>query len=515
GRGRRTPGWIWKKVQAGEKLAADRDDAIEDHSISLENPRLWSPESPFLHDVTVTLTDGDKTIDSVQTYFGMRKTSLGKDDKGVTRLFLNNKPYFQVGLLDQGFWPDGIYTAPTDAALRYDIEFTRKLGFNVARKHVKVEPARWYHWCDKLGLLVWQDMPSGDASVGPGQGEIKRGPDAARQFERELSRMIESLAAFPSIVMWVPFNEGWGQYDTPRIVDLVRKLDPTRLVNNASGWNDMKCGDVHDFHVYPGPGSPRPEENRAAVLGEFGGLGLSTPGHMWTKEFWGYRGVRDKADLTSKYVKLLQGVYRLKENPGLSACIYTQTTDVETEANGLITYDRAVIKVDVDRVAAANRGDFTGVVTPTTLVATSQDVGKSWRYTLDQPPARWNQPDFKDDDWKQGKGGFGTPGTPGGAIRTTWKTPTIWMRREFTLDRLPKGEILAIMHHDEDAEVFINGVPALDVKGFTTDYEEFPIDARAAKSLRVGKNLISVRCRQTGGGQYIDVGLAEIPPRSK
>src|SRR5215472_13597480 len=204
----------------------------------------------------------------------MRKISIGPDDKGVARLLLNNKPYFMVGPLDQGFWPDGWYTAPTDEALKYDIEITKKLGFNMTRKHVKVEPARWYYWCDKLGLLVWQDMPSGDRSVGPGKGQIKRSAQSARQFEHELARMIHGLRNHPCIVMWVPFNEGWGLYDTPRIVEQVRKLDPSRLVDNASGWNDMKCGDVHDFHLCPGPGCPPPQKDRAAVLGEFGGLGL-------------------------------------------------------------------------------------------------------------------------------------------------------------------------------------------------------------------------------------------------
>lgn len=503
----------WEVREGAKVLGQGENAASSSFAISLEKPRLWSPETPHLYDLTLSLVQQGKVLDSISTYFGMRAISLGKDDSGITRIFLNGKPYFQVGLLDQGFWPDGLYTAPSDKALKYDLEITKKLGFNLVRKHVKVEPARWYYWCDRLGLLVWQDMPSGDRSVAPGKGEIKRRPASAEQFELELERMIEALSPFPCIVMWVPFNEGWGQYDTRRIVDKVKKQDPTRLVNNASGWNDMKCGDVHDLHVYPGPGSPRPEPARAAVLGEFGGLGLSTPGHMWTKEFWGYRGVRDKEDLTRKYERLLQGVYRLKEKPGLSACVYTQTTDVETEANGLLTYDRAVLKVDATRVAAVNRGDFSRVPKLVSLVASSQQEGQTWRYTLSKPSEDWYTPKFDDSSWNTGRGGFGTKGTPGARVRTEWKTKEIWMRREFTLTDLPEEEIVLTIHHDEDAEVYLNGVLAVKVQGYLTDYEEYSIDPQARKTLRKGRNTLAVHCKQTGGGQYIDVGLAlRLPP---
>lgn len=502
----------WEVRDSGKVVAKGEGDADKSHTIDLETPKLWSPESPFLYDLTVTLGDGKKVSDTVTSYFGMRSATLGQDKDGVTRLMLNGKPYFQVGLLDQGFWPDGLYTAPTDAALKYDIEITKKLGFNFARKHVKVEPARWYWWCDKLGLIVWQDMPSGDRSVGPGKGEIKRTAASAKQFELELGRMIDSLSHFPSIVMWVPFNEGWGQYDTKRVTEGVKKRDPSRLVNNASGWNDMACGDVHDIHVYPGPGSPKPEPTRAAVLGEFGGLGLFTKGHMWTKEFWGYRGVRDQADLTRKYERLMQGVYRLKEKPGLSASVYTQTTDVETEANGLLTYDRAVLKVDVDRVAAANRGDFSRVPEVRPLIAMSREEGQLWRYTLAKPTAGWEKANFDDAKWSKGPGGFGTKGTPGAVVRTEWKTKEIWLRREFTLDSVPAGELALLMHHDEDAEVYINGVLAVSSKGYISEYEEFSISPEAAKALKKGKNVFAVSCKQTGGGQYIDVGLAELRP---
>jgi Glycosyl hydrolases family 2, TIM barrel domain len=449
----------------------------------------------------------------VRSYFGMRKIAVGKDDKGVLRLLLNNKFVFQVGPLDQGFWPDGLYTAPTDAALKYDIEITKKLGFNMARKHVKVEPARWYYWCDKLGLLVWQDMPSGDKGVASGKGEITRTAESARQYELELRRMIDHLHNHPSIIMWVIFNEGWGQFDTRRLTAWTKGHDPSRLVNCASGWNDMGVGDVHDHHVYPGPGSVglfKPESKRAVVLGEFGGLGLGVEGHTWSGKTWGYRGMRNRAELTRKYERLLAEVWRLKDRTGLSAAVYTQTTDVETEANGLMTYDRAVIKVDVKRVKAVNRGDVSHIPAVTVVVPTSQKKGIPWRYTLKKPAATWFKADFDDSGWKQGPGGFGTKGTPGAVVRTEWKTDDIWIRREFTLPKKDFSHLYLYLHHDEDAEVYINGVLAATVSGYTTDYDEVAIDPAARKALKAGKNHIAVHCKQTTGGQYIDVGLVEI-----
>ncbi|MCS7089736.1 MAG: DUF4965 domain-containing protein [Verrucomicrobiota bacterium] len=322
--------------------------------------RLWSPDDPFLYDLHLTLRQKGRVGDRLQSYFGMRKIAVSRDPLGIPRLFLNNQPVFQFGLLDQGFWPDGLYTAPTDEALRYDIEMTKKLGFNLARKHVKVEPARWYYWCDRLGLLVWQDMPSGDRYIGPNDPDIHRSPESAGQFERELRAIIENLYNHPSIVMWVPFNEGWGQYDTCRIVELIKQWDPTRLVNNASGWADRNCGDVRDVHIYPGPGTAPVESRRALVLGEFGGLGLPIRGHTWQEERnWGYRNYRTREELTEAYLDLLRRLHPLTGEDGLAAAVYTQTTDVEVEVNGLMTYDRAVVKMDPDLIAAAARKLYT------------------------------------------------------------------------------------------------------------------------------------------------------------
>jgi hypothetical protein len=295
----------------------------------------------------------------------MRKVSLGKDAKGFTRLMLNNQPYFQFGPLDQGFWPDGLYTAPTDEALRYDIEMTKKLGFNLARKHVKIEPDRWYYWCDKLGLLVWQDMPSGDKYIGHDAPDITRSPESAAEFEQELAALVAGRRNHPCIVMWVPYNEGWGQWDTPRIVEKIKKLDPSRLVDNTSGWADRGVGDVNDMHQYPGPGSPEPEQQRAIVLGEFGGLGLPLHGHTWQAEKnWGYRSFTAPQALTAAYVDLIAKLFPLIDEKGLSAAVYTQTTDVEIEVNGLMTYDRELVKMDWKTIAAVNRGKFPALKEP-------------------------------------------------------------------------------------------------------------------------------------------------------
>ena len=322
----------------------------------IKRARLWSPEHPFLYTVVLRLKLGDTTIDKVESYFGMRKISLGKDSKGFTRMMLNNQPYFEFGPLDQGFWPDGIYTAPTDKALRYDIEMTKKMGFNMARKHVKVEPDRWYYWCDKLGLLVWQDMPSGDRFIRPSDPDITRSPESAKEFESELEALIHGRQNHPCIVMWVPYNEGWGEWDTARIVKQIKEMDPTRLVDDASGWADRGVGDVNDMHKYPGPGAPEPEQNRAIVLGEFGGLGLPVKGHTWQAEKnWGYRSFTNSMALTEAYSDLTRKLFPLIEEKGLSAAVYTQTTDVEVEVNGLMTYDRAFTKIQLKKLQQANR----------------------------------------------------------------------------------------------------------------------------------------------------------------
>jgi len=329
--------------------------------LPIDHAKLWSPAEPHLYALKVALSTGETPVDTVTSYLGMRKIRVGADRRGVVRLMLNNRPLFQFGPLDQGWWPDGLYTAPTDAALRSDIERTKRLGFNMIRKHVKVEPARWYYHCDQLGMLVWQDMPSGDRSakwdpVGTHDNrEIERTKQSAAIYRRELKAMIDARRNHPSIVCWVPFNEAWGQFDTVGICRWIEAYDPTRLVNCASGGNDFPVGDIRDVHRYPGPVAPPNEPQRAAVLGEFGGLGLPVPGHLWQeKKNWGYRKYKNEAELFTAYTGLLDKLQPLIRN-GLAAAVYTQTTDVESEVNGLMTYDRAHLKVDPRRTAARNR----------------------------------------------------------------------------------------------------------------------------------------------------------------
>jgi hypothetical protein len=319
--------------------------------IAIPNARLWSPDDPFLYDLRVSLT-GTGGGDAVGGYFGLRSISKALVN-GSLRPVLNGQFVFQIGTLDQGYWPDGIYTAPTDDALRFDLQQQKNLGFNTVRKHIKVEPARWYYWADRLGLLVWQDMPAMKTGFTPSTSD-------RATFESELHRVVDQLRGITSIVQWVPFNEGWGEYDAARIADLVKSWDPTRLVDANSGSNccgsDPGNGDTIDDHIYVGPGlTNTPTATRVAQLGEFGGLGLVVAGHEWqVGAGFGYEMVPDSATLTKRYVEVTDALQGLVYSRGLSASIYTEPTDVENERNGLYTYDRQVLKVDAAQVRAAN-----------------------------------------------------------------------------------------------------------------------------------------------------------------
>jgi hypothetical protein len=519
--GQLPPTWVLNVSirEPGKDGGANRDAALgtppNTDTVSRPAVQPWTPEKPFLYDLEVTLTDaktGD-VLDRAASYFGQRKIEVKKDDHGHNRLFLNNKPVFQYGPLDQGWWPDGLYTAPTDAALAYDVEITKKLGMNMCRKHVKVEPARWYYHCDRLGLLVWQDMPSGDRYIGGNDPDINRSAESEANFRREWKEIIDLVHNHPSVIAYVPFNEGWGQFKTNEILEWTKKLDPTRLVDGPSGWTDRGGGDMHDMHSYPGPGMFPTSERRASVLGEFGGLGLPMEGHLWwNKRNWGYRTYKTQAELQSNYETLMHRLRPLVGR-GLAAAVYTQTTDVEGEVNGLMTYDREVIKLDVPRVVDLHKQLYEAKpVRVRPVVATSQTEGQSWRYTTKAPAGGWEKPDFDDRGWEEGPGGFGTRGTPGAVVRTEWRGPEIWLRRTFELSEKPSGELYLSIHHDENADVYINGVRAARESGYTTSYTERPISKEAAEAIRPGKNTIAVRCRQTSGGQYIDVGLVEFVP---
>jgi beta-galactosidase/beta-glucuronidase len=484
----------------GDKTVASRQGSSgQVIELPVADARLWTPDDPHLYDLQVSLVRDGQSLDSVSSYFGMRKIHVAPDDQGVNRLMLNNQVVFQYGPLDQGWWPDGLYTPASDEAMKYDIVMTRKLGMNMARKHVKYESARWYYWCDKLGLLVWQDMPSGEAA---------RSDESKANFRKELQAMIDALYSFPCIVMWVPFNEGWGQHDTPEVVQWIQQYDPSRPVNEASGWHDRGSGGISDAHRYPGPGMRPVEPDRAIVLGEFGGLGMPVSGHTWQDEAnWGYVSFQTAEELTEAYVNLLTRLRPLIAR-GLSAAVYTQTSDVEVEVNGLLTYDREVVKMDLDRIAAAARKLYLPPPIVKTLVPTSQEEPQTWKYTLEEPADNWFQPGFDDSRWKSGPGGFGAAGTPGAVVGTAWKTSDIWLRRTFELEQIPdQGDVSLAIYHDEDARVYINGRLVGEFQGYVTNYTVSPLSAAAQAALKVGQNTIAVHCRQTQGGQGIDVGL--------
>lgn len=349
-----------KAIVAEEKVAVDATAEI-----SVKNEKLWSPESPFLYDMKITLLRNGKPVDEVKSYFAMRKISMAPDAKGIQRMLLNNKFVFQYGPLDQGWWPDGLYTAPTEEAMVYDIDELKKMGFNMIRKHIKVEPARYYNYCDRVGMLLWQDMPSGDLGNGweSHPGVLDRASDKNRTAEsegyyrKEWDAIMNTLHNFPSIVVWVPFNEAWGQFKTVEITEWTMKKDPSRLVNSASGGNFYTTGHMVDLHNYPQPAMPRPDlfgQKQLLVLGEFGGLGLPVDGHTWQqKDNWGYQSFKNSGDLFNKYESFTK---RLEEliPLGLSAAVYTQTTDVEGEINGFMTYDRKVIKMPVEELKRVN-----------------------------------------------------------------------------------------------------------------------------------------------------------------
>ncbi len=470
----------------------------------------WGPDSPQLYDMTIELVHDSEVVDVVASYFALRKIEVRKTSDGFNRLFLNNKPVFQYGPLDQGWWPDGLYTAPTDKALAYDIQITRAMGFNMARKHVKVEPARWYYHADRLGLLVWQDMPNGDASIGPGQPDITRSTKSEAIYREEWEQIVTQLYNHPSIVVWVPFNEGWGQFKTNEILAWTKQLDPTRLVNGPSGWEDRGEGDMHDMHNYPGPGMFPVEDKRASVLGEFGGLGLPLAGHLWQeKENWGYRSFDNAEALTKRYEQAVNEL-RLLVGQGLAAAVYTQTTDVEGEVNGLLTYDRDIIKIPAEALHKLHAPLYAEPPKVVELVPTSEVEALTWSYTFEKPADGWEKPDFDGSAWQQGPAGFGTEHTPRTTVRTVWDNSDIWIRRGFELKDVPAGELCLRVYHDEDAEVYINGLHIMQVQGYSGQYMYRITQQDAKDVLQKGSNTIAVHCKQTKGGQYIDVGLSVL-----
>lgn len=356
----------------GETVVSE-NTISQDDEIVFDDIKLWSPENPFLYDLKIELLKDENTVDTVKSYIGMRKFSMEKDKNGIPRFFLNNEPYFQKGLLDQGYWSDGGMTPPTDEAMIYDIETMKRLGFNMLRKHIKVELERWYYHCDRLGMLVWQDMVSGGEYIGTMLAGVypffginvkdnkykafKRGEQKWRdEFKRELNDMLNQLFNHTCISVWVPFNEGWGQFDSVQISKCIKDFDPSRLVDHASGWHDQGAGDFNSMHRYVVPVTPRRNDGRIFVISEYGGYSRIVSDHTWdeTKSF-GYMMYKTKDQLTKAYKNLHEKQIIPLIKKGLSATVYTQVSDVENEVNGILTYDREHIKIDEDVLIDINK----------------------------------------------------------------------------------------------------------------------------------------------------------------
>jgi hypothetical protein len=484
--------------------------------LPVPNANLWSPENPWLYNLQIAVISGGVTNDSVTSYFGMRKIATNIVN-GEPEIYLNNKPYFGMGPLDQGFWPDGIYTAPTDAALEFDLQEEKALGFNSVRKHEKVEPARWYYWADKLGLLVWQDMPTGNSYTG------NANPPAVDplQFISELSALVTNHWNSPCIIMWDVFNEdqgeagsgdGVGQTNTAYLVQLVKTLDPSRLVNEASGGSYFGVGDVFDNHNYPPPGNPT-SSTQAPVDGEYGGIGYLVPGHLWNA---GQASTADIAATSETDIALIYDSYSddliTDKAGGLNAAIETQTTDVENECDGLLTYDR-FIKTDPTRLLLSNQKAITGQATVTTVAPTSQIVPQTWQWTTNTPATNWYATNFNASVWKTGTAGFGTV-DPNVNPRTPWTTPGyIYLRRSFNPGPLTTRQLSQLgftVYHDEDVVIYINGVLAASASGYSTAYVNLAMTPQAQAALiPSGTNVMAVSCYQSTGGQFIDVGLSD------
>jgi hypothetical protein len=511
---------IVKVLNQNNLVAVAEGAAGQNINVNIPSPKLWSPEMPFLYDVEIELIQGNQTVDLVKSYIGMRKVSLGQVD-GKACFMLNNKPVFMHGPLDQGFWPDGLHTAPSDEALIFDIEQTKSFGFNMSRKHIKIEPARWYYHCDRLGLLVWQDM------VNAGSDQNMLGDDAwvKENFIRETKNVVKSLKNHTSIVSWIVFNEGFGQYGfnsthTQNGYNAVKSIDDTRVINSASGWIIFdNIGEVADMHSYPRPGMfANPTPNRVSVCGEYGGITLVIKDHVWKNSDMVYVSVNNEEELKNAFVSNIDLIKPLKAD-GLGGAVYTQLTDLEGEVNGLISYDRKVVKANANQKEEIRKSIVNNIqYGAKELISTAMRAkSTSWKYTTSTPAAGWNTIGFSDGAWAIGVSGFGAGNPPNTnydnktTVNTVWNSSDIYLRKIFRLGDITdsqKNNLRMLIYYDDDCEVYINGELAFSATGFTSHYKLVDISARAKASLRANaNNLIAIKCKQNSGGQYIDAGL--------
>ena len=487
-----------------------------DHTFTLTIPsaKLWSPDEPNLYNLDITLNAEGEETDKVSGYFGMRKFSRGMAE-GHPCILLNNQPLYLYGPLDQGWWPDGLLTPPSYEAMVFDLQTIKDFGMNMVRKHIKVENDLWFEWCDRHGLVVWQDMPSGC-----GGGAIGTFDYGMQNFYRENEAVINATRHHPCIGAWVVWNEGWGQYPeqgmahTRRAVNGVMNAnhDPGRFVHAVTGWVDVEMGDFLDVHSYPSPGAAtNPVNERVASCGEFGGINLFIKNHMWAGSDVNYTTVDDADTYTNLYDRYTDRLQELQKEKGLWMSVYTQITDVEQECNGLLTYDRKVLKVSPEQQAGMKakiqRTINSRLKNATTIVpAGDEKSGIQWKYTTTEPSGQWFATDFDATSWKTGQSGFGGNG------RTAWSSSDIWIRRTFQINNLDPSKLHELrlwLFHDEDAEIYINGMLAAKMTGYNTKYETWPLLPQALQALKTdgSDNVFAIHCKQTTGGQFIDCGL--------
>lgn len=503
-------GWGYNhqvKVQAfdkGVEIASGATTSGKPVTLKINNQKLWSPESPYLYDLRVSLLQGNKTMDEVESYFGMRKISMARDADGFMRIHLNNKEIFQLGPLDQGYWPDGLLTPPSDEALKFDVEYLKKIGCNMDRVHVKVQPDRFYYYCDKIGLLVWQDMVSPKGSVS--RSEV----GGAKAWETEWEAIIDQLYNHPSIIQWTIFNESWGQYDTERLTDWTKRKDPSRLVTNASGWIDRNVGDIRDFHdytVYPSVSWIPEKYPRAMVLGEGGGHELPLKDHLWTADFKVPERIDRAGDLVREVMSSLEVLderydlwvdnLALLRDYGLNAVVFTQISDVENEVNGWLTYDRKISKIPVERLASIHSKLFrpnTGKKSFT--IPLSMNVPQKWMYSFTEPSADWFKKGSKG-NWNTGNGPFGKKMMNVPDVHTNWETGTLYLQKDFNLTSVPR-KLTLVTYNSGIANVYINGELAIQINNLRrwdpeVKVSEVTLPEKAAKLLKKGTNHIAVK----------------------
>jgi hypothetical protein len=515
------------KIQAfdqGKEIASSIAAIGEPVSLQLNQPKLWSPTNPFLYDFKLSLINDGKVVDEVSSYFGMRKISMGRDQEGYMRILLNNEIIYQLGPLDQGYWPDGILTPASDQALRYDIAYLKKIGANMDRMHMKVQPERWYYHCDQLGILIWQDMVSPTKFI-----DTKSNLNPS-DFELEHNITVDQLYNHPSIIQWVLFNESWGQYDTERLTAALKAKDPTRLVINASGWHDKKVGDIRDFHdytIHPAVALVNKNDDRAMVLGEAGGIDLLIPGHLWTPDLKGgtkiktdwsidfKKGIVKSSDeLIEKYKILLDDLFQLKKY-GLNAVVYTQISDVEDEISGWMTYDRKVSKLPETTFAALHEQFFKPTMTGKFILPLSINEPQQWNYSFTAPSNDWIK-NLMLSDFKTGMAPFGIESNNVHKVNTPWNTNSLFLNKEFTLSSVP-SKLSLIACNTGITDVYINGAYVMQFNNFLKNDPEVKISEtilsdEAMKLLKVGVNQLSLKFNFPSVGKpvyYYDFGIKE------